>query len=295
MKKGARGQVMRQTDWSTLSLSLQWIYEDAVPADGCGHTVNPDLSALLLLKGTARVVMKDGRLVEAGEGQWLFLPPGQREQVFSADALLLSLTWRARWPDGRPLFDRGLPIAVPASEHPELRRSADALMRLVNRSYGDVPIPAWRSRASARITADIFFHGEIRLLQWLGHVVRILGEAGVQPAIHDIPDDRVLSALDIMETIPLRRMLTVPEIARKVGLSESQFKRLFVRHFGHSPSAHLRDRCLTEARHLLGSNDLPIKEVAYLLGFPSQSAFYNWFKKHEGIRPGAVPPAKQPA
>ncbi|MCC5807468.1 MAG: helix-turn-helix transcriptional regulator [Opitutales bacterium] len=295
MKKGARGHVMRQTDWSTLSLSLQWIYEDDVPDDGRGNTVNPDLGALLLLRGTARITMKDGRMVEARKGQWLFLPPGPREQIFSADARILSLTWRARWPDGRPLFDRGLPIAVPASEHPELRRAADALMRLVDRSYGDVPVPAWRSRAGARITADVFFRGEIRLLQWLGHLVRILGAEGVQPAIHDIPDDRLLTALEVMETIPLRRMPTVPEIARKAGLSESQFKRLFVRHLGHSPSAHLRDRCLTEARHLLGSNDLPIKEIAYLLGFPSQSAFYNWFKKHEGVRPGAVPPVKHPA
>jgi AraC-like DNA-binding protein len=263
-----------------------------VPPDGRGSRTNPDLSAILLIQGWAKVRLPDGLEVVAREGQWLFVSPGDREQDFSPDARILSLTWRARWPDGRPLFARGLPVIIEESEYPGLRTSALSLLKLIQRHYANVPLPEWRSRASARIPAEVYIRGEIRLLDWLGHVIRALASRGVHPAVHDIPDDRLLAALELMESVPLRRMQSVPEIALRVGLSASQLKRLFILHVGHSPSVHLRERTLREAYHLLGKGDLPIKEVAYLLGFPSQSAFYNWFKKHSGIRPGAVPPAK---
>lgn len=71
-------------------------------------------------------------------------------------------------------------------------------------------------------------------------------------------------------------------------MSESQLNRLFVRHAGIPPKAYLQQRRLERARHLLESGRGSIKEIAYLVGFSSQSAFYNWFRKHEGIKPSDV-------
>ncbi|MCC5844463.1 MAG: helix-turn-helix transcriptional regulator [Verrucomicrobia bacterium] len=277
--------LLRQADWASLLLSIQWIYEGAIPADGTGPRTNPDLGAWLLLEGSVRVRFDAGGSAEAGAGKWVFLPAGPRFQDFSEDARILSLCWRARWPDGRNLFEHGLPVTVPASDHPGLQTAAAELLRFSERYLGNDPQPGWRLRASARIEGARFLEGEILLMKWLGEVFPALAERQVHPSLHDIPDERVLRALELMEYLPLRRAEKPEKIARSVGLSVSQLNRLFSQHMGHTPTAHVQARRLSEARHLLQSGDMPIKEIAFQVGFASQSAFTHWFRKAMGCNP----------
>lgn len=276
---------MRQADWASLFLSLQWVYEGPVPHDGTGSRTNPDPGAWLMLEGSARVTFDAGGAAEAEAGQWMFLPAGPRFQDFSADARILSLCWRSRWPDGRNLLDHGLPATVSASAHPELQTVAEDLLAFSEGHLGQDPLPGWRLRASARIDGKTFLEGEILLMKWLAAVLPALAEQEVFPSLHDIPDDRVLRALELMEYLPLRRAEKPDQIAKTVGLSVSQLNRLFSQYMGHTPAAHLQERRLSEAEHLLRSGDMPIKEIGFQVGFSSQSAFTHWFKKHRGRTP----------
>ncbi|MCC5848109.1 MAG: helix-turn-helix transcriptional regulator [Verrucomicrobia bacterium] len=280
-----RSPVLRQADWASLTFSLQWVYESEVPFDGRGPRSNPDLAAWLLLHGTASVRVDGQRPVDANAGDWLFLPAGDRIQDFSEDARILSLCWRAKWPDGRNLFDQGLPMVISSEAQPELTTAARKLLFFSESRLQDVPMPTWRLRASARLDGDGFFEGEILLLQWIRMVMGGLAARGVVPSLHDIPDDRVLQALEHIEFLPLHRALSVEKLAGKVGLSTSQLNRLFSRHVGHTPKAHLHLRRISEAKHLLQSGDMPIKEVSFQLGFASQSAFSHWFTKEVGCNP----------
>jgi AraC-like DNA-binding protein len=125
------------------------------------------------------------------------------------------------------------------------------------------------------------------LLAWLRQVIRVLSARDVHPSLHEIPDGRVLLALEHLEYLPLRHAVKVDKVAAKVGLSTSQLNRLFSRYIGHTPKAHLHLRRVSEAKHLLGSGDLPVKEVAFQLGFASQSAFCHWFVREVGCNPRA--------
>jgi AraC-like DNA-binding protein len=232
--------------------------------------------------------MENGKEVSARRGEWLFLPGGVREQDFSGDARIFSICWRAFWPDGRNLFDHGLPVALSASDHPGLETTA---LELFGYHRDNLTAPQNflpRSKGGATLTLKAYLKVETLLIQWLEQVADALEACGVAPATHEIPDERVLLALELLEKDPLRKRIGVADVAKAVGLSVSQLDRLFLRHVGHTPKAHLQARKLSQARSLLNEEDLTMKEISYRLGFASPNAFYNWFKKETGQSPSSV-------
>jgi hypothetical protein len=56
-------------------------------------------------------------------------------------------------------------------------------------------------------------------------------------------------------------------------------------YLGQTPKAHLQIRRLSEAKNLLLAGDLLVKEVAFHVGFSSQSAFNHWFTHSAGCNP----------
>lgn len=83
------------------------------------------------------------------------------------------------------------------------------------------------------------------------------------------------------------RGLTVEELASVAGMSPKAVRRRYRKVHGEEPSTHIRRLRLDRARQLLECSGLPIMEVASLCGFSSQSAFCNYFLRHENISPTA--------
>ncbi len=79
--------------------------------------------------------------------------------------------------------------------------------------------------------------------------------------------------------------LSVPDLARAVGISERQLLRLFKRHVGHSPSGYQLRHRLNQARALLLQTDLSITEIAEACGFQSLSHFSTVYRQHFGHTP----------
>jgi len=219
--------VLRLADWSSLALSLNWVYRSAVPEDGQGKRTNPDLSAWLMVQGTVRVRFTGSSALEAraAAGDWVLLPIGERFQGFSADAVLLSVCWRANWPDGRPLFEHGLPVVLPSRDSPSLGEVAERLLNFSRTHLEDDPLPRWRSRVSVRVAAETYLEGKRLLLEWQQQVVRALAERQVFPSLHEVPDERVLLALEQLDYLPVSRAVNLDKVASKAGLSTSQLSR----------------------------------------------------------------------
>jgi PAS domain S-box-containing protein len=82
-----------------------------------------------------------------------------------------------------------------------------------------------------------------------------------------------------------RTSLEVSELARIACLSESQFRKRFVKLFKISPSKFInRIRVQTAAKLLLSSKD-PISEIALQCGFCDQSYFTRQFSHFFGLTP----------
>lgn len=77
------------------------------------------------------------------------------------------------------------------------------------------------------------------------------------------------------------------EIAEAVEMSPYHFARLFKQSTGLAPHQYVIERRIERAKELLANKDLPIVEIAYSLGFASQSHFTATFRKLVAITPKA--------
>lgn len=83
----------------------------------------------------------------------------------------------------------------------------------------------------------------------------------------------------------LESSLTIQEIAEELGVSYSNFRKLFKEYTGLSPATYQQDLKLQRAKELLTTSDLSIKEIAYQLNFDSPDYFSAKFKIKTGRKP----------
>lgn len=83
----------------------------------------------------------------------------------------------------------------------------------------------------------------------------------------------------------LESNLTIQQVAEEMGVSYSNFRKLFKEYTGISPAIYQQDLRLQRAKELLSTTDLSIKEIAYRLNFESPDYFSAKFKIKTGRRP----------
>ena len=93
-----------------------------------------------------------------------------------------------------------------------------------------------------------------------------------------LSDPQMSAAIDAMHQDPARRW-TLQALAKRAGMSRSSFAQRFKQTVGSSPIDYLtRWRMLLAGDRLENSND-PVSAIALSLGYESESAFSNAFKR----------------
>ena len=82
--------------------------------------------------------------------------------------------------------------------------------------------------------------------------------------------------------------LTIQEVAEELGVSYSNFRKLFKEYTGLSPATYQPDLRLQRAKELLSTTDMSVKEIAYQLNFESPDYFSAKFKAKTGRRPSEL-------
>ncbi len=80
--------------------------------------------------------------------------------------------------------------------------------------------------------------------------------------------------------------ITPEEVAEQLNISYSWFRKMFKEYTGTSPGQYQLQLRLQRSRDLLANPSTSIKEVAFQLGFSSQSHFTRTFRDKMGITPG---------
>jgi AraC-like DNA-binding protein len=97
-------------------------------------------------------------------------------------------------------------------------------------------------------------------------------------------DTRIQTAIEFFRD-NFMHDIGVADAAQKAGLGEVQFRTLFHKYSGISPSVYLKHLRLRQAAELLAGTTLAIKDVAGQTGFNSVSYFCFVFRKDYGISP----------
>lgn len=83
----------------------------------------------------------------------------------------------------------------------------------------------------------------------------------------------------VLEMMVSQSPCSVRDLARQVRLSPTHLQRLFKQHTGIHLSDLLAAHRLQRAAHLLLTTDLPIKQIAYAVGYEHQSSFVRAFER----------------
>lgn len=97
------------------------------------------------------------------------------------------------------------------------------------------------------------------------------------------PEDKMLEK--IHRLIAKDPELSVPELARRCGMSESSFYAFFRANAGQTPIEMKQKIQIKNAASLLETTDLSVEEIASRCAFHSTAYFRLIFKKHLGIPP----------
>lgn len=271
-------------EWACIHAQLDWIYDHEVPAAYRDRLIDKGregYSAWFLRQGHVHVETTSGHILEAGPGQWMFVPTEHLHQRFSQDARILSLHFLCQWPSGENILSETGGLVVDGSNFPLLEHKAVQLERMVRRH---VP-GAERHYASRFLDFDKFLAFHTLFLRWLRQWFQVQKSRGAGLSRLAAGDDRLLRAVRCLNTSPLSSPLPQALLEKLSGLSATHLNRLFVTEYGLTIRKSWDNRRLAFARTCLETSRMPVKEVAYNLGFKSDSHFMMWFKKHTGKRP----------
>jgi AraC family transcriptional regulator len=79
--------------------------------------------------------------------------------------------------------------------------------------------------------------------------------------------------------------LSLDAMAAEVGLSSLYLIRAFKHAFGEPPHRYVVRRRIERAKDLLRTTDMPVAQVAFAVGFSSQSHLSDWFQRVVGVSP----------
>jgi len=80
--------------------------------------------------------------------------------------------------------------------------------------------------------------------------------------------------------------LSLPELARRAGMTERTFSRVFQKEMGTTPAAFVELARVDRAKALLEASDWPLARVGERAGFGSLDGLHRAFQKRVGITPG---------
>ncbi|MDF3055931.1 MAG: AraC family transcriptional regulator [Rariglobus sp.] len=278
------GARLPMREWAYLHSGLEWIYDHEVPAAYRERAVNKEKGgywAWYIREGRVWVITRSGKKYEAGPGMWLLVPTEQLTQHFSRDARILSLHFLCQWPSGENILSGNGGLVFNGADHPLLERRATQLERMVRRHIPD----ADRRYYSCFSDYERFLSFHLLFQQWLVIWFRIQKENGADVSRLLANDDRLLRAMRCLNNAPLGEGLPHETLHKESGLSEAHLNRMFLAEYGMTVRKCWERRRLNAAKSQLETSLMPIKEVAYALGFRSDSHFMMWFKQHTGKRP----------
>jgi AraC-like DNA-binding protein len=121
-----------------------------------------------------------------------------------------------------------------------------------------------------------------------GIVMHILGLMYYRDKTRDFQDEELIRKMKKAKVImreSIYKNISPEQIALELNISYSGFRRAFREFTGTSPLKYIIELKLNEAKRLLSTTFLTVKEIAYKLNFENPDYFPVFFKKRTGLTP----------
>ena len=228
-------------------------------------------------KGSGRAWFGEpSNVVRFQKGDMLLIPQGVEhaiEGTAAEEPHVFAVHFYANLYGGIDLLKMiGFPLVMPARQSSPYKRVSERLVR----EYA-VKAPGWASVMSSEINSLL-----IHMIRTEASIFRPLASIGFES---ELP--RLLPVLDWIDRHLSSSEITVGDMAERIYLSETHFRRLFHKVLGTSPVQFVRKRRIERACVLLRSTDSPIKQIAYECGFAEEAFFSRVFHRLVGNSPAA--------
>lgn len=270
--------------WENLRRELVWIRRGVIEAQHRDGQYQPRgaIAAWRIIKGRVRFDLDTGSLV-AGPGQWIFPGLGRGRRSFSDGSEIISIRFIAQWPNEQALYDHGQSFRVAGKSFPLLDKAGFNLVDFVQGQLS----PRGFFLPSTQVDYARYLELRTHTEAWFRAYIGLMSGRGQQPREPVQLDKRIREAKRIMGLqLKAGMPMTEAEVARDVGLSLSQFKRLFGRDMKKTPKSWLDERRNELACDRLSETAESIKQIGYGLGFRSPNHFSSWFRLRNGCTPG---------
>jgi AraC-like DNA-binding protein len=149
-----------------------------------------------------------------------------------------------------------------------------SFFNIYNHLAGDYPDPFYVRAKTLSLLSDIFIN--------TGKQTGTINENNL--LIHE----KMIAVEKILDEHLDKNLPSIGSIARQMALSESTLKRNFKLLYGTSIYEYYLRKKMQKARQLFTERSIPVKEVAYMLGYEKVSNFIQMFKKHHNLSPGRL-------
>lgn len=270
--------------WNDLQFDWLWVYDGMVPAtDVWSKEIVAPASVFFVLSGKGQIRAGDG-VVSVPAGSAFLAAAGTRRQWFADGTRLLSVAFRAIWPEGKPLSIPGLNIALDEAVSRDLCKASKVLFEHI---HGRRKTVGFREATQAQaMDLASWCKRETAFRAWFEAYAKTLLKLGLEPSPrHDVADDRVREIVRRLDSWPLRHALNLGELCHGLGFGSRRLEQLAVAELGHTPHAYLNRRRVESARLMLASSAMPLKQIAHDIGLRHASHFTKWFRRHTGLAP----------
>lgn len=267
--------------WRTLRCEWLWVYRGPVPQWGVWSAEIPVPAGVFFVERGEVRIRADGKEIRVPRGQAFFSSPHLRQHWFAPGTCLLSVGFRAQWPDGTSLFRNALNFTAATSA---LRTATRKLFTTI---HGPQKTVTYRQAIeSASYSPAEWAAREAAFTAWFAAWMETLHQLGVQPAPQvRISRRRVDQLVAWLQALPPHQTTLSLPPGFPIGIRRAG--QLMQQQFGIGLRTFMERRRLDVARERIVADQHTLKEIAFALGFRHASHFTAWFRRHAGVSPSA--------